>query len=175
MATRRRPVRGLIEPPGHGGPSLLEGSDVEGRRLLEPAGTGATLRDLVGRLGRDTSELLRGEIALAKLEMRETVTGMARDSAGLAIGLVLILGGGLALLTAIILVLGNLIGAYWASALIVAVALLGIGALVAFSALGRIRRREIAPKETIESLREDKEWAADEARELRRELKGGET
>jgi uncharacterized membrane protein YqjE len=171
MATRKRPARGLIEPPGHDGPDLLEPPE---RALLEPGGTGASLRDLVGRLGRDTSELLRGEIALAKLEMRDTVGGMARDSAGLAIGLVLVLGGGLALLAAIILVLGNLIGAYWAGALIVAVALLGIGAVIAMAALRRIRGREVAPRETIESLRGDKEWAADQARELRRELKGGE-
>ncbi len=161
MATRKRPIRGLLES-GNGA-----------TRLLEPAGTGMSLRDLVGRLGHESGELIRNEISLAKLELRESAQGYARDSIGIGIGVALGAAGALALVAAMILLLGMLIGAYWASALIVAVVLIAAGAFTARSALARMRRRDVAPKETIESLRADRDFVAAEARELKQDLKGG--
>ena len=137
---------------------------------MEPATDNRSLASLFTDLTRDLSALIRQEVALAKTELRETGSMLARDAAkiGIAVGLALI--GALAATAFVIIALGELLGSYWASALLVAVVLLGVAAVVAKSAMNDIRNRGVKPEATLETLREDATWAKNEAQALRRDL-----
>ena len=88
----------------------------------------------------------------------------------LAIGAGLAAAGGLALTAFLILVIGNILnGAYWAGALIVGVLFLLVGALIARSGINNMKEQSLKPEETIETLREGKQWLQQEARDLRGE------
>lgn len=131
----------------------------------------ASLGDLFKRLTSDMGELIRQEAALAKAEMREMTRGLAADAAkvGIAAGLALV--GVLALSTFLILALGNLLGgAFWLSALIVGLVALAVGAMLGRGAMNDIRSRGLKPEQTMATLRADKAWAGQQARELKHDL-----
>lgn len=127
--------------------------------------------ELFRRLSQDASALVRDEIALAKVEMRETVKGYTRDAAklGLAAGIGLV--GALALTAFLVVGLGDLINNYWLSALIVSVAFLATAAVMAKGALEHMKRSSLAPQETVRTLKQDQQWAKHEAQEFKRQLK----
>ncbi|MEN3539480.1 MULTISPECIES: phage holin family protein [Microbispora] len=117
-----------------------------------------SLGKLVGEIGEDLSKLFRQEVELAKAEIRQEAT-----KAGKAAGM---LGGAgfagymVALLVtlAVMFGLGNVMDLAWA-ALIVAVVWAVIGGVL--FARGRERMREVnpTPEQTIETLKEDVQWA----------------
>jgi uncharacterized membrane protein YqjE len=141
-------------------------SSVEGDR--PPAD--ASLGELFRRLTTDTTDLVRQEIALAKVEMREVGATAARDGARLGMAMGLALAGALTITAFLVLVLGSALHNYWLAALIVGLALLAIGAVLARGALADIKTRGLTPQQTIGTLREDAAWAKTEAREVKREL-----
>ncbi len=128
------------------------------------------LSDLVRRLGDDGARLVRQEISLAKLEVRALAAGLVRDLIGLAVAGTLAALGGLALTATLILVLGRYVfgGDYWLGALIVGGVFLivgGIWALAAARGLGK----NLQPEATLDSVRENVDWAKREARDFKRE------
>lgn len=133
-------------------------------------GTEPSLGDLFRRLTSDTSELVRQEIALAKTELRETGSTLARDGQRIGIAVGLALAGTLALTAFLIVLLGDVLDNYWLSALIVGVVFLGVGVVLARNAVADIKRRGLTPKETVGALKEDAAWAKQEARQVKREL-----
>ena len=131
----------------------------------------ASLGELLKRLTSDTADLVRQEAALAKAELRDTGSALAADGAKIGAALGLALAGALALTAFLVIALGNLFGgAYWLSALLVGVVFLGVGALLARNAVNDVKRRGLAPKQTIATLKEDKAWASREARDLKHDL-----
>jgi uncharacterized membrane protein YqjE len=144
------------------------GADSAGTHV--PAGAEPPLAELLRRLTTDASDLVRAEMALAKAELRETGTALARDAAKLAVAGGLALAGALAITAFLVIALGALFNNYWLSALVVGVALLAIGGLLVRSAVADVKRRGVMPAQTMESLREDAQWAKDEARQVKREL-----
>lgn len=132
--------------------------------------TEPSLGELFGQLSSDAQHLIRKEVELAKAEMREAGSTLARDGAklGMALGLALI--GALAATAFAIVALGDLLDNYWASALIVTVLLLGVAAFLAKSAMNDIKTRGVKPTETLETLREDADWAKREARSFKQDL-----
>jgi hypothetical protein len=129
------------------------------------------MRDLLKQLAADGSTLVRSEIALAKLEMRDMAREVALDSAklGAAIGLATV--GALALVAAAIIALGNLLGGLHAlSALIVGAIMLIVGGVLANNGIKGLKNMP-RPEETARSLRQDREWAAREAREFKEEIR----
>ena len=129
-----------------------------------------SLGELFKRLSTDTTELIREEISLAKVEMREAGATLARDATKVGIAVGLALAGVLALGAFAIVGLGDLFNNYWLAALIVGVLFLGIGGYLASNALNDIKRRGLKPQKTVETLREDASWVTQEGRELKREL-----
>ncbi len=130
-----------------------------------------SLGDLLRQLGDDGTRLLRQEVGLAKLEMRELLAGLVRDVIGLAVAGALAILGALSLTATIILVLGRFVfgGNYWLGALIVGGVFLivgGIWALAAARGLGQ----NVKPDATLDSVREDMDWAKREARDFKREV-----
>jgi uncharacterized membrane protein YqjE len=134
------------------------------------AGGEPSLGDLLKRLTTDTGELVRQEVGLAKAEMREVGATVARDGAKIGIAAGLALAGTLALTAFAIIALGDLLDNYWLAALIVGVVMLAIGGLLVRSAVNDVKRRGLAPTQTVDTLREDAEWAKQEARQVKKEL-----
>ena len=146
------------------------------RRLdveVDGRGNGAEtpVGDLLKRLGQDTSTLVKQEITLAKLEMRESIKSLAQDAGKLGAAAGLGLFGGFAFLAFVIVGLGDLINNYWLSALIVAVLLLGAAAVLAKGAMNHMKKNSLAPQETVQTLKEDQRWAQREAQQFKQAMK----
>lgn len=127
--------------------------------------------DLVSRLTTQTSTLVRNEIALAKVELRETGATLARDAARAGTGLVLAWAGVLSLTAALIMGLGHLLNNVWLAALIVGAVYVIVGGLLARSAMADVRRHGLAPKQTLETLRDDTAWAKAQVKSVGDDLK----
>lgn len=137
----------------------------------DPTNTKGGIADLLRRLGDDVSALVRNEIALAKLEVREAMQMLMRDSAKLGVAFTLAWLGALALTAALIIGVAHLIGdRYGFAALIVGVLFLAVGGLLARSGVKRIGSGALKPAATMRSLEENRDWASQELRDLRQEL-----
>ncbi|CAN5633166.1 hypothetical protein BH23GEM9_BH23GEM9_05820 [soil metagenome] len=129
------------------------------------------MRTLLKQLASEGGDLVRSEMALAKLEMREMGRELALDSVKLAGAIGLALIGVLALLAAAIIGLGNLLGGLYAlSALIIGALMLITGGVLARTAIAGLKNPP-KPEETVRSLQRNKEWAAREVREFKEEIR----
>jgi uncharacterized membrane protein YqjE len=130
----------------------------------------SSLGDLGQRLTSDLSLLLRQEIALARTEIKEGVSGITRGGAMAAAGAFTAVLALQALVAAMVIGIGAWIGSYAAGALIVALLLLLIGGALVMMAVRRFKEPGLVPEQTIESLQEDGEWIAREISDAKREL-----
>lgn len=132
---------------------------------------GPQTRELLKQLASDGSDLVRNEIALAKLEMSQVAREIAADSAKLAGAIGIALLGGLTLIAAAVIALGNALdGRYALSALIIGIVMLLIGGLLARGGITGLRGGT-KPEQTMRSLQEDKRWAQQEAREFKEHIR----
>ncbi len=114
--------------------------------------------ELFSELANETSLLIRQEIALAKVELTEKATRIGRNVGFLVLGGAVGYAALLAFLAALIILLANVMP-WWVSALVVAV-LVGIVAAVLISkALAELKNTRLAPRQTVETLKEDAQWA----------------
>jgi uncharacterized membrane protein YqjE len=117
-----------------------------------------SIGDLVSELANETAFLIRQEIALAKVELNQKASRV-----GLNIGFV-VLGGAiayaalLAFLAALIILLANVMP-WWAAALIVAVVVGIVAAVLISKALRALKTTNMAPQQTVETLKENAQWA----------------
>ncbi len=117
-----------------------------------------SIADLFSELASETGLLIRQEIALAKLELTEKASHVGRNIGYLVLGGAVAYAALLALLAAIIILLANVMS-WWLAALVVAI-LVGIAAAVLTSkALTALKKTEVAPRQTVETLKEDAQWA----------------
>jgi uncharacterized membrane protein (UPF0136 family) len=129
---------------------------------------GRPLAEVLRRLSDDVSLLVRQEIELAKAELAEKARTAATGIgffAGAAAVAVCAAGASTAFLVlALALVLPG-----WAAALIVALALVGLAVvLVLFGRQRLARAGKPVPEQTIETVKEDVEWAKTRAASARR-------
>jgi len=152
-----------VEPQGEGVPNVIP---FRSDGAHEPS-----LGELFKSLTSDSRMLLQKEVELAKAELRETGTRVAGDVAkvGVAAGLAFV--GALALTAFLVIGLGTALGGrYWLSSLLVGVVAAGVGYSMVQSAISDLTQRGITPRQTLETLREDTEWVAQQARELKHGL-----
>ena len=130
-----------------------------------PNGHGRTVGELVGALASETESLLRLEIQLAKTEMSEKLSQARSGFASIGVGAGVAYAGMLAVVAAASIALSLLFTLWMPPAYALWLGPLVIGAVVATVGFGMVRagRRRLAaqawvPKETVDSLREDKEW-----------------
>lgn len=133
-----------------------------------------SIGDLIKELGGESSRLVREEVRLAKAEMREKVDVYERNLTKLAVGGALLLGALFVLLVAINRALTALLGqwvavdvAIWLAPLILAALFALVGAGMVSGARRTMKREGITPKRTVETLREERNWAQQQAREVR--------
>jgi len=123
-----------------------------------------SMGELLKQLSQETSTLVKQELDLAKAEMAEKGK-QAGKGVGLFSGAGLFgLGAFLALTTAIIAAL-SLVMDVWLAALIVAVVYGVVAAVLAKSGQSQIKEATpAAPEQTVETLKEDVEWAKTQTR-----------
>lgn len=141
-----------------------------GRPDSSTAGTEQSLRPLLNQLAQDSSALIKQEIALAKAEVKESISQTANGVVKLGIAAALAGVAGLVLTAFLVLLLGDLLDNYWVSALIVGVLFAIVGAVLAMAGVKRFKEVQMAPEATIETLKDDRDWAKTEVQELKRDL-----
>ena len=120
-----------------------------------------SLGDLFSQLTHDLSTLIRQEVMLAKTELSQKASAMGKDVGLLAAGGALAYAGFLVILAGVVLALG-LVLPWWASALIVGVVVAAIGYVLIRKGQTGLKQADLTPKQTIETLKEDQQWAKEQ-------------
>jgi hypothetical protein len=122
--------------------------------------------DLVKELRDEMTELTRQEVALARVEISDKVARFSRNLTYLAIGGLILYAGLLILLVAASA--GTYVGlvaaglthytAGWLAPLIVGIVIAVIGYAFLQKALSTLKHESLVPKQTVQSVKETKEW-----------------
>jgi len=118
-----------------------------------------SLGELLAELTREITTLVRQETALAKAELGQKASRIGAHVASLAAGGAIAYAGFLAILAAIIAMLVDAGMPWWASALLVGVAVAAIGSFLLWKGIASLKREDLVPRQTLESLKEDTQWA----------------
>ena len=116
-----------------------------------------SLGDLFSELASETSTLVRQEVALAQVEMTQKATEVGKNVGFLVVGGAVGYAALLAVIAALIIGLSYFIPA-WVAALLVGAAV-GVAAyLLISSALAALKKADLTPRQTVETLKEDAQW-----------------
>jgi len=153
---------GPADQPGYAADAAGYPSDQPGYAAGEagyrPDVEDSSVGELLGRVTGDLSTLMRQEVELAKVEIKEEATKAGKASGMLAgagaVGYLVLVFLALALMFA----LDQVMPIGWAA--LITAAVLGVIAAVLF-VLGRKRFQQVNPKpeQTVETLKEDVQWA----------------
>lgn len=116
-----------------------------------------TLGDLFGKLASDTSNLVRQEVTLAKVELTQSAREAGRNVANLVIGGAIGYASLLAIIASAIMLLGRILPG-WGAALLVGVVIGGIAWFLIGKALAALQHTDMTPRNTVETLKEDAAW-----------------
>ena len=116
-----------------------------------------SLGDLFSDLASETGTLIRQEVALAQTELTEKATSVGKNVGYLVVGGAVGYAAALALIAAVIIGLSNFVPA-WAAALIVSVIIGVVAFMMISSALAALKKTNLTPRETVETLKEDAQW-----------------
>ena len=139
---------------------------MERRYDEEPTSPGREHRSLTGlfsELADETATLVRKEVELARAEMSEKVNQATTGATSLAAGGAVAFAGFLFLLLAATYGLAEWFEP-WLSALIVGGVVLIIGLIMLAVGRNRLSAQGMKPQRTIDSLREDRDWAREQIR-----------
>jgi len=113
---------------------------------------------MFAELTRETRTLVQNEFELAKTELTQKASKMGRSVGFIVAGGLIVYGGFLAIVAAIVLALMAIGLAAWAGAMLGGVLVAGIGYLLIRSGLSGLRSEDLTPRETIQTLKEDVRW-----------------
>ncbi len=122
-----------------------------------------SLGELFADLSRETTTLVRQEVELAKTEMTQKASRVLKNVGFLAIGGAVAYAGFLAIIAAVIILLAAILP-WWLSALLVGIVIAAIGGFLIWKGLDALKKEDLVPRETLESLKEDQEWAKEQVR-----------
>ena len=122
-----------------------------------------SLGELFTELTDEVRMLFRQEVALARTEVSSKVSHLSRDAIRIGIGAAVAFVGFQALVAAGIVAL-DLIIPLWLSALIVGALLAIVGYVLIQQGMNDVRQRGVTPTQTIDSLKEDREWLQNQIR-----------
>jgi len=115
------------------------------------------LGDLFGDLATEMSNLVRQEVALAKVEVAQKAKYVGRNVGYLVVGGAVAYAALLAIVAAIIMLLARVLP-NWGATLLVGVVVGVVGWLLMGKALMALQKAELTPRETVETLKEDATW-----------------
>jgi hypothetical protein len=122
-----------------------------------------SLGDLFNELSQEFSQLIRQEVTLAKAEVTQKATQAGKDVGFMAAGGAVAYVGLMAVVAGIIIALGNAIP-LWLSAILVGLVMAGAGYLFVERGMDALKKTNMAPQQTIASLKEDATWVREQAR-----------
>ena len=125
-----------------------------------------SLGELFSELAQETTTLVRQEVSLATTEMTQKASRAGRHIGVLAAGGAVAYAGLLAILAGIIVLLNNVMP-LWLSALLVGIVVAVVGYVLVRRALDALKREDFTPRETMETLKEDQQWAKDQTDRMR--------
>ena len=117
-----------------------------------------SLGELFSDLSQQTSDLIRQEMRLAKAELSEKLADVGKHAMMIAIAIAVGLAAVITVAAAITLLLVDFGIEPWGAAAITAAALGLTAFLLAQSGVTALRKKSIAPVETIHSLKETTQW-----------------
>lgn len=131
--------------------------------------TSSTIGSLLSELRDESSTLLRQEIALAKAELNEKASRVGKGALDIAAGgaiayagLIVLLIGVSMLITRALAGLGvSAENAMWLGPVIVGLVVVTIGAILLMKAKALMSADKLFPRQTVDSLKDDKRWAQD--------------
>ena len=123
-----------------------------------------SLGELFADLARDMGTLVSQELALARTELTEKASQVGKEIAMLAVGGLVTYAGLLAIIAAVIVLIADRGVPLWVSALVVGLVVAGIGYLLVQRGLSALKHQDLAPRQTIESIKEDAQWAKEQVR-----------
>ena len=121
-----------------------------------------SLGELFADLARDMGVLVRQEVGLVTTELTHTATRAGRELAVVAVGGLVAYAGLLAILAAIIIGLAAAGLPWWLAALLVGVVVAVIGGALVQRGLAALKHADLAPRQTMQTLKEDAQWAKDQ-------------
>jgi len=116
-----------------------------------------SLGELFKDLVQELTTLVRQEMSLAKTEMSQKAARAGKHVAFLAAGGAIAYAGLLAIIAALVLLLAQLGLTWWLAALLVGVVVAGVGGFLVMSGINALKREDLTPRETIDSLQDLKE------------------
>jgi hypothetical protein len=122
-----------------------------------------SIGELLNELATQTTTLFRQELALAKVEIAQAASRAGRNVGYLAVGGAVAYAAVLVFAAMFIVLLAHVIP-WWAAALVVGIALGVIAAVLVVKALAAFKEMDLAPRQTIETLKEDAQWAKHQMR-----------
>ena len=125
---------------------------------MEYAPDARSIGELFSDLTREVGTLIRSEVTLARTELSDTVARVGRHAAVIVGGAVLACGGVFAMIAGLVMLVIRAGVPGWGAALAVGAAVIAAGALIANSGLSSLRREDLTPRETINTLKETATW-----------------
>lgn len=129
---------------------------------MQPGRDDRSLGELFAELAQETSTLVRQEVELARAELGQKAGQIGRDIASLVVGGAVAYTGLLAIVAAVIVALAEAGLPWWLSALLVGVVIAGVGVAMVMRARTSLQQADLAPRRTVETLKEDREWAKEQ-------------
>ena len=117
-----------------------------------------SIGELFSDLSQQTAELIRQEMRLAKAELSEKLADAGKHAMMIGAAVAFGLAAVVAVAGAIALVLIELGLAPWLAAVITAALMGGTAFVLAQSGLSALRKKTLAPVETMHSLKETTQW-----------------
>jgi hypothetical protein len=122
-----------------------------------------SIGELFGQLTQDMTLLVRQEIQLARTEMSDKLSRFTTNLVSVLSGGFVAYLGGLALVAALILAIRDLANISLAlSALIVGAVLAIVGYVMLQKGVKELKRVDLAPRRTVETLKDDVQWAKEQ-------------
>ena len=122
-----------------------------------------SIGELFGQLSQDMTLLFRQELQLARAELSEKISHGNHNRFSVLAGGFVVYVGALALVAALILGLHEVAEiSPWVSALIVGAIFAVAGYVMLNRGLKELKRVDLAPRRTVETLKDDVQWAKEQ-------------
>lgn len=127
------------------------------QRMNENRAENKPLGDLFSDLAGEMSELVRKEVALAKMEVGQKARHIGKNIGYLVVGGAIAYAAMLAIIAGIVMLLDGVMPS-WVAAIVVGVVVGIIGWLLIGKARAALEATDITPQQTVETLKEDAAW-----------------
>ena len=122
-----------------------------------------SIGELFSQLANETGTLVRQEVLLAKVELGEKAANVGKRVGMLALGGAVAYAGLLSIVAAVVLLLAEHMPP-WVAALLVGLAVAGLGYYLSQQQLNALKQFDPTPRATVETLKQDTQWAKEQLR-----------